>query len=260
MKEFEQKTLGDFHLKKLLGTGFFGGVFLAESEMMGRKAVKILDPEHTKIGEVNERIKNESEILERLKHKNIPAFRFAGIDPIKYKLNGKKYIDSPFAYLVMDYIEGDDLEATLKTQGTLPAETVKDYLLQLSNILSYAHKTDDAEIKKESDRPPIYHGDIKPSNIKVVGNELYLLDFGCGRIAGPSFFASSNYGYLTLYTAPELLNDRGKVVNKPTANSDQYSLGMLVAHMLYGEEGALELAVKNWQDHGRNFPVLKKIS
>jgi serine/threonine protein kinase/cytochrome c-type biogenesis protein CcmH/NrfG len=70
-------------------------------------------------------------------------------------------------YLVMEFIEGDDLAMVLAgRRSPLPAKTVLDWARQLLDVLEYLHSQ------------PTLHRDIKPSNIKVKDGRVYLLDFG----------------------------------------------------------------------------------
>ncbi len=88
----------------------------------------------------------EAQLLASLSHRNLPRVTDHFDDPA----TGRQY-------LVMDYIEGQDLEAMLKRCGRLDERTALPWTLQILNALVYLH----------SQQPPVVHRDIKPANIKI---------------------------------------------------------------------------------------------
>src|SRR4029077_2986405 len=70
-------------------------------------------------------------------------------------------------FLVMDYIEGDDLETLREKRGALPEEDVRRWFQQIFNAVVYLH------------HEKVIHRDIKPENIKITPNgQAVLVDFG----------------------------------------------------------------------------------
>ena len=124
-------------------------------------------------------------------------------------------------YLVMDFIEGENLEKYLEKApgGRLPLKETLKIGMKLSHVLHYLH----------SHRPPIIFRDLKPTNVmRTPTGEIYLIDFGIARLfkAGQAQDTVS-YGSVG-YAAPEQF---GKLT---TPQSDIYSLGALLHQLLSG--------------------------
>lgn len=129
-------------------------------------------------------------------------------------------------YLVMDYIEGDDLwERLQKRDGAFPIEDVLKWGDQLLDALHYLH----------SQEPPVIHRDIKPQNLKVTGrDQIILLDFGlakgfAGQISRVTT-SGSIFGYTPNYAPLEQIQGTGT-----DARSDLYSLAATLYHLLTGK-------------------------
>jgi len=118
----------------------------------------------------------------------------------------------------MTFIEGKDFESVLneRNQEPLPFGDVIDYFYRLLEILSYLH----------SHVPPIIYRDLKPSNIMINEDKVFLVDFGIARIFTPQQkgTAIGTPGY-----APP---EQYKGFSEP--RSDIYSLGVLIHYMLTG--------------------------
>jgi eukaryotic-like serine/threonine-protein kinase len=122
--------------------------------------------------------------------------------------------------IVMEWIEGDNLQQWLQQQGAITQETALDWLRQITEILAYIHERD------------IFHRDIKPSNVmRRPDGRLVLIDFGAIKqstqtlVKGRSLTVVSSHGY----TAPEQLQ------GSPVLQSDFFALGRTFAHLLTGQ-------------------------
>ncbi|MBI5945425.1 MAG: SUMF1/EgtB/PvdO family nonheme iron enzyme [Chloroflexi bacterium] len=123
-------------------------------------------------------------------------------------------------YLVMDFVDGIDLGAVLtKSRGPLPVEQSVTWIRQVCDALIYMH----------SQNPPLIHGDIKPSNIRITpqGNAV-LVDFGLKRFFNDDTKNIAGMRRVTQhFAAPELYG-----TSDPDSRSDIYSLGVTLFCML----------------------------
>ena len=122
-------------------------------------------------------------------------------------------------FIVMEKIEGDDLEALLRSGGPMDPVPASDILLQLSRGLRYAHNRG------------IVHRDVKPANTAIEDNgSVKLMDFGIARrIQGTTERAKIVEG-TPRYLAPEAI--RGLPID---GRADIYSLGVMAFEMLVGQ-------------------------
>ncbi len=160
-----------------------------------------------------QRFEEECKLLQNLSIPGVPAFV-------------ESFVDSDRKVIVMEFIEGVDLEKQILDQmalanADLPVLQAVEYTIQVAKILEYLH----------AHRPrPIVHRDVKPANIIVrySDNRIYLVDFGLAREVGGG---SSNTAVGTVGYAP-LEQYQGR----PTTRTDQYSLGVTLHFMLSGRQ------------------------
>lgn len=128
-------------------------------------------------------------------------------------------------YLVMEYINGSDLEALLTKTKTLPMKKILEWSIDLCDVLHYLH----------SHQPEtIIFRDMKPANIMIDSlGKVRLIDFGIAKV-----FVSGSRGHTTIgtegYSAPEQY--KGNV----TPLSDIYSLGATLHHVITRKDPRLE--------------------
>ena len=154
-----------YEIINLIKTGGMGAVYRALDRLLDRIcALKELIPPY---GTPEEQIKSaewfmrEGKLLARLDHPSLPKV-------FDYFLLKDRY------YLVMTFIEGEDLESKLKREGNpgLPEKKVTEWARQILNILDYLHK----------ETPPVIYRDIKPANIMINQyGRVMLIDFGIAR-------------------------------------------------------------------------------
>jgi len=130
------------------------------------------------------------------------------------------------AYLVMEHINGRDIEAILTQTRTLPLEKIMEWAIDLCDVLDYLHN-------HEPD--PIVFRDIKPSNVMVDSlGKVRLIDFGIAK----TFVAADRRKHTIIgtegYSAPEQY--KGNI----SPASDQYSLGATLHHILTRSDPRLE--------------------
>jgi len=128
------------------------------------------------------------------------------------------------AYLVMEYINGRDLEAILVKTKTLPNEKILEWAIDLCDVLHYLH----------SHQPePIIFRDMKPANIMIDSlGKVRLIDFGIAKVfvSGLPQTMIGTEGY----SAPE------QYKGKANPSSDIYSLGATLHHVLTRSDPRLE--------------------
>lgn len=160
--------------------------------------------------------KREAEVLISLKHQGIPK-----IDPEGYFTFKISQTQRQLHCLIIEKIEGQDLEQFLGQHQRISEEFAIDWLKQLTNILHRVHQ------KK------LFHRDIKPSNIMLKPDgQLVLIDFGAARWVTETVFDPKRdvTGVLTPgYAAPEQEEFRA------LPQSDFFALGRTFVHLFTGK-------------------------
>jgi eukaryotic-like serine/threonine-protein kinase len=188
--------------------------------------------------EFRTRFKREIEILKNSKNSGIPAYT------IDFHLPAEG--SRPELHcLVMEWIDGEDLDKWLQTNHKLADEqTALTWLRKIVIILAYIHS------KKH------FHRDIKPSNIMLKTNgELALIDFGIVRqmTNTVSQYGASTHAYTPIYAAPE------QIVGNAVPQSDFYALGKTFVYLLTGQRPIQnELDLSRWE-YETNFPTSRII-
>ena len=199
------QQLGHYRLIRILGTGGFADVYLAEHIYLNTPAaVKLLNTSLIS-GEV-QNFHNEARTIAHLIHKHIVRVLDFGLE------------DS-IPYLVMEYAPNGTMRHHHPRGTLVPLSLVVQYVKQVASALQYAH------INR------LIHRDVKPENILLGhNNELLLGDFGAALMASTSLiFSTQNIIGTVSYMAPEQL--RGK----PVPASDQYALGIVAYEWLCGQ-------------------------
>lgn len=208
---------GRYRVIQALGGGGFGKTFEVDDRGV-RKVLKVLFKDHPKAVEL---FQQEARVLSRLKHPGIPRVEEDGY--FTYVPAGSK---NTFHCLVMEKIEGANLQDWLKSRGNKPIsqEEALDWLKQLTEILEEVHKLQ------------YFHRDIKPHNIMRRPNgQLVLIDFGTAREVSGTYLVKVGQGQNVTgivspgYTPPEQSN--GKAVPQ----SDFYALGRTFVFLLTGK-------------------------
>ena len=134
------------------------------------------------------------------------------------------------AYLVMEFIQGKDLEAILNSTGhLLPVDQIREWAIEICNVLSYLHN---------HQPEPIVFRDMKPSNVMIDHHRsVRLIDFGIAKT-----FQMGQPGTMTIgiegYAAPEAYEGLA------TPASDIYSLGVTLHHSLTLRDPHVELPLR----------------
>ncbi len=195
-----------------LGNGGFGAVYKAEDSLFGNRLVAVkelnrggLSP--TETSGAAEAFKREALLLAKLKHPSLPGIY-------------DHFTEAGRWYLVMDYIEGETLEARLERVGRLRVEDVLQVGMQLCEVLNYLHNC----------QPPVIFRDLKPANIILSPQgRIYLIDFGLARLFEPGQSKNSSPFGSPGYAAPEQYDSP-----QTTVRADIYSLGATLHQLLTG--------------------------
>lgn len=186
-----------------------GSVYLAEHLFLKRRvAIKILSSEACADPEVVERFEREAVTSARLDHPNI--VRIHDVDE-----------EGGVPFLVMEYIEGENLESLIRREAPLPIKGAAWIVREVAAALDHAHKAE------------VIHRDIKPGNILIASDgRIKITDFGLAKDLGrPDETACEGLVLGTpYYVSPE--QARGE---RPDGRSDLYSLGVTFYVMLTGQ-------------------------
>lgn len=212
--------LGPYRFLKMLGKGGMGAVYLAQHEMMKRRcAIKVLP---TKL------LKDKSSLLERF---YLEAQAVASLDHPNivraYDVNKETVGTADIHYLVMEYVEGRDLQTIVEERGGgLELAEVADYARQAAAGLAHAHESS------------LIHRDIKPANLLVDAKGVVkILDLGLARFFDDRLDASLTKAYneSLLGTADYLSPEQALNSHQVDTRTDIYSLGCTCYFMLTGQ-------------------------
>src|SRR5258705_4123710 len=212
----EKTRFGPYEIISLLGAGGMGEVYEARDKRLDRTvAVKICK------GQITERFEREARAISSLNHPHICAL---------YDIGREDSVD----FLVMEYIEGESLEARLR-KGSLPIEEALRIAIQIAGALDAAH------------RKGVIHRDLKPGNVMLTRSGAKLLDFGLAKMAGPVVSLEADTLEPTVaapitakgtilgtfqYLSPEQLEGK-----EADARSDIFSFGAMLYEMITGRKG-----------------------
>lgn len=197
-----------YEILRKIGDGGMAFVYQARDKLLNRiVAVKVLRPEFVDDQEFLVKFKREAEAVASLSHPNIVNVYDVGED-------GKVH------YIVMEYVDGQNLKEIIQDEGSLEEYTALDIAKQIARALSAAH------------RNGIIHRDIKPHNILISkdGRQVKVADFGIAKAVSSS--TMTNMGSVigsVHYISPE--QAKGKHL---TSNADLYSLGIVLYEMIIG--------------------------
>jgi serine/threonine protein kinase len=199
------ETIGRFTVQALLGAGGMGEVYKAIDPTLRRTvAVKTVRPDITNPDYLS-RLLREAQACASLHHPNIVTVFDAG------EIDGAIYI-------VMEYLEGEDLAQVLNRGGLTFEERIRT-LMQILDALEHAHSKG------------VIHRDIKPSNVRRLPNgTIKLVDFGLARMTrADTLTATGTVMGTPHYASPEQL--QGQPVDRRT---DIYSTGTMAYEMCSG--------------------------
>jgi serine/threonine protein kinase len=215
--------VGPYRVIARIGEGGMGAVYEAVDEQIGKRvAIKVLHKEHAKNQQISNRFINEARAINVVEHPGIVTVSSFGQLP------------DGTAYIVMELLKGETLNARMKAQGgRMQMLDALRLARQIASALAAAHEKG------------IIHRDLKPDNLMLVadsampgGERAKLLDFGIAKLKqeyqGSGDQVMTRAGVMMgtpLYMAPEQCRNASDVDDK----ADVYSLGVMLYRMLAGK-------------------------
>ncbi len=206
---------GKYRIERVLGAGAMGVVVVATHVHLEQKvAIKFLLPEVAKSTEAVARFAREARAAAKIQSEHVARV----LDVATH--------ESGVPYMVMEYLEGRDLEQTREEHGSLPVEKVVDYVLQALEALAEAHVAG------------IVHRDLKPANMFLArradgSSVVKILDFGISKLASDKSakltHESAQMGS-PLYMSPEQLQRSPEV----DARTDIWAIGVILQELVTG--------------------------
>ena len=205
--------LGKYKLLDILGSGGMSSVYLAEHVLMQRRvAIKVLPKNRVSDSSYLARFHREAQAAALLDHRNI--VRVYDVDNV-----------GDLHYLVMEYVEGSDLQQMVKRSGPMEYAAAADYIRQAAEGLACAHEAG------------LIHRDVKPANLLVDRqNVVKVLDLGLALVTGDEKKASLTVAYdeNVLGTADYLAPEQAMNSHNVDGRADIYGLGCSLYYLLTG--------------------------
>ncbi|WP_394827861.1 protein kinase domain-containing protein [Pendulispora albinea] len=209
---------GKYRVERVLGAGGMGVVVAARHlQLESLVALKLMVPAALDVEGSAERFRREAQAVARLRGEHIAHVTDFGI------------LDTGRPYIVMEFLDGADLDTVLNARGRLPAREAIDYVIDVCKAMVEAHDAG------------IVHRDLKPHNLfrtnRPDGTTLVkVLDFGISKFIGVEGFdaASTETGALLgspAYMSPEQIRSSKHV----DARTDIYALGAILFQFVTGE-------------------------
>jgi serine/threonine protein kinase len=170
-----------YRIVEILGQGGMGSVYRAVDENLG---VDVAVKENLfTTDEYARQFRLEAVILANLRHPNLP------------RVTDHFVIGDQGQYLVMDYIEGEDLRQRMERMGNITEDDAILMGAAICDALTYLHTR----------KPPILHRDIKPGNVKITPDgHIFLVDFGLAKVLHGSQATTTGARAMTPgYSPPE---------------------------------------------------------
>ena len=211
---------GKYRIDKILGAGGMGVVVAAQHIHLDEwVAIKMLLPDMLGNGEAVTRFAREARAAVKIKSEHVARVTDVGT------------LENGAPYMVMEYLQGDDLSGWLKRWGPLPIEQAVEFVLQACEAIAEAHALG------------IVHRDLKPSNLFVIRRpdgalSVKVLDFGISKMKGGSSSVSDVSITKTsammgspLYMSPEQMHSSKDVDSR----SDIWALGIILYELISGD-------------------------
>ena len=208
---------GQFQIVEKIGTGGMGSVYKASQPAMNRMvAIKILHPKLAGRKDLTSRFRREARAMSQLSHPNtVKVFMYGELE------------DDGSLYIVMELLEGRNLNQTVRKEGAMAPERAIPVLIQVCGALQEAHELG------------IVHRDLKPENIFLSRQGGILdfpkvLDFGLAKVTErqmqPGSLILTQEGMV--FGTPEFMSPEQAQGKTLDARSDIYSLAVILYEVL----------------------------
>ncbi len=204
----EQRKIGDFLIRRLIGEGGMGKVYEAEERLSKRRvALKILRTELARSEQGRRQFVTEMGILARLDDPHV--VRCLHCTEFEGQL-----------VMALEYLEGQTLREQLNQHGALAWEQAVDIAWQIASALRAAHASE----------PAIIHRDLKPENVMLLADgRVKVMDFGIAKIVQAAGGATTHSVGTLQYMSPEQVD-----AQPLDPRSDLFALGLVLWEMLAG--------------------------
>jgi serine/threonine protein kinase len=196
-----------YRLLELVGSGGMAVVYRGMDTLLQRQvAVKVLRESYSGDPAFLARFRREAQAAASLDHPNVVTVYDVGQDGDHH-------------YIVMEYVQGQDLKTLIRQQGQLGVGEALDIAIQISAGVGHAHKSG------------VIHCDVKPQNVLVTRDgRAMVTDFGIARALSESGLTESE----TVWGSPLYFSPEQAAGDPPSPASDVYSIGVVMYEMLAG--------------------------
>ncbi len=218
--EVGQQFAGRYRVLRALASGGMGAVYVALQEATELQvALKVLWPHVLEAKDAVERFQLEARVAARIQSDNIVRVFDAGYDQASH-----------MPFLVMELLQGQDLDELVRQRGPLPPELAVPWLRQVSSALDKAHSYRDSS----GALVPIVHRDLKPENLFLTVRDngehvIKVLDFGIAKVLSRSTSVTRAALGTPVYMAYE--QAAGEAISPQT---DIWALGLIAYFLLTG--------------------------
>jgi serine/threonine-protein kinase len=208
------RAFGKYVIKRFIAEGGMATVFEAQHQKLDQRvAIKLLNRNLAQKPDIVQRFEREARAAARLVSPNV--VRVIDVDTS----------DDGRPYIVMEFLEGRDLEEEIRHRAPMPVGDAVAYILEAASAVSLAH------------RSGIVHRDIKPANIFIANERqkvVKVLDFGISKVDSPTEISATSTQTMLgtpLYMSPEQVRSARDVDGR----TDIWSLGVCLYEMLTGQ-------------------------
>jgi serine/threonine-protein kinase len=206
------RELDEYRIIRRVGVGGMGSVYEAEHVALGRRvALKTLNPEVAHNADIRARFVREGQAVARIRHPNIVGVSHVGEV-------------EKMTYLVMDFLDGEDLASRIAREGPLPSADAVEIVLAVVSAIDAAHDAG------------VIHRDLKPANVFLErtrrGMVPKVLDFGISKVADRTGEVTRS---LALLGSPHYMSpEQARSSKNVDWRTDLYAIGVILYECLTG--------------------------